>query len=166
MAAALPIVAMAGMQLLSARSSSQQADYAAEQADANAAATRAQTAAREDIMRRQMGLALGEQRAAAAQSGFLSTEGSFAGLLSESKANTELDVLTSRYEGQLRALSFENEAASARAQAKQAKRQGWLNAASTLAQGAQQYGAGLKMTQASGLKMPQGGPSYGAELGS
>ena len=114
-----------------------------------------------------MGLALGEQRAAAAQSGFLSTEGSFAGLLGESKANTELDVLTSRYEGQLRALSFENDAASARAQAKQAKRQGWLNAASTLAQGGLQYGSGLKMPQqGGGLKMPQGGPGYGAELGS
>ncbi len=115
----------------------------------NAQIERQQANAREEQLRRNTALALGEQRASAAQSGFDSSIGSFADLQGESAGNAELDALTTRYEGQLQSLSFENEAAALKRNAKTARRQGYLNAFGTLASAGLNYGGALKMPTSS-----------------
>lgn len=111
------------------RAINQQADAA----NANAANTRAATSANEDTQRRQNALQMGEIRASAVQSGFDASTGSLATLQTKSAAEMELDALTNRYKGELQAISFNNEASSLRFSAKQARRQGYMNAAGTLA---------------------------------
>lgn len=122
-------------------------NYQADVASQNARIARQQANAREEQLRRDTGMALGEQRASAAQSGFDSSVGSFAALQMESAGNAELDALTTRYQGQLQSLSFENEARGHRANAKTAKTQGYLNAFGTLASAGARYGSGLTMPQ-------------------
>lgn len=101
-------------------------------AEANARVTRQQTAVREDLIRRHNRQKLGEQRAAAVQSGFNPNEGSLAELQGESAGALEFDALTARYEGTLQALSFDTQAQSLRRQAKAASVTGYLNAAGSL----------------------------------
>jgi hypothetical protein len=151
MAAALPlIIASTATAAVGAIYSGQQqrkgATMAAEQATVNAQAARQAAGAREETVRRQNAMRLGEQRAGAAQSGFDSSAGSFGELQGQSAGNAELDALSTRYEGELQALNLENEATSYRMRAKTATRQGYLNAAGSLMQGASMaYGAGLRM---------------------
>ncbi len=80
--------------------------------DANASTVDAQNSkamgyaaanANEERIRRANALRLGEQRAAAAQSGFDPSSGSLASLQSESAGQAELDALTERYKGDLNA---------------------------------------------------------------
>lgn len=59
--------------------------------------------ANEERIRRANRLRLGEQRAAAAQSGFDPSSGSLASLQAESAGQAELDALTERYKGDLNA---------------------------------------------------------------
>ena len=129
-------MAAAGLQTISkiaegenqGRALNQQGDLA----QANAASTRAASYANEDTQRRQDALRMGDIRASAAQSGFDASTGSLATLQTKSAAEMELDVLTSRYKGQLQAMSFDNEATSLRHAAKSARRQGYVNAFGTL----------------------------------
>jgi len=140
MMAAAELKAIAGMAQgeSQGRALNQQGDAAA----ANAANTRTATYANEDTQRRQSTMRMGEVRASAAQSGFDASTGSLATLQTKSAGELELDALTSRYKGQLQAMSFDNEAASLRYGAKAARRQGYLNAAGTLtASAGQAFGA-------------------------
>lgn len=59
--------------------------------------------ANEERIRRANALRLGQQRAAAAQSGFDSSTGSLASLQAESAGQAELEALTERYKGDLNA---------------------------------------------------------------
>lgn len=63
----------------------------------------ATSAANEDRIRRANAIALGRQRAAAAQSGFDPSSGSMAKLQSQSAGQAELEALTERYKGDLNA---------------------------------------------------------------
>lgn len=80
-------------------------DSAAGAADAQASKTQGyRTAdANEERIRARSAQALGEQRAAAAQSGFDPNSGSLATLQQQSSGNAELDALTERYKGQINA---------------------------------------------------------------
>ena len=104
----------------------------ADTAKINARLTRQKTDAAEEAQRRRMALARGEQRAAAAESGFDPSSGSLAELQVKSAGEMELDALTARYEGTLKSISFENEAKQLRASASGARTGGYLTAAATL----------------------------------
>jgi len=110
------------------------------QARLNARAAYQQGSAAEDAQRRENALKLGEQRAAAAQSGFSPSSASMLEMQGESAANLELDALTTRYNSIMKAVSFTNEASRHRASEVAARTSGWMsgigNAASTFAGGA------------------------------
>lgn len=104
---------------------------------------RLQANAKEDLIRQQSRQKLGEQRAAAVQSGFDPNTGSLLDLQADSAGALELDALTTRYEGTLQALSFSAQADNLRRQARGAQRSGYLSAAGTLLSSAGQiYGKG------------------------
>lgn len=109
-----------------------QANAAAANAADNARTARLQANAQEEIQRRQNALRMGEIRASAAESGFDPSSGSLLALQTKSAAEMELDALTTRYEGELQSISFQNQAASYRAEGKAARRTGYLNAFGTL----------------------------------
>lgn len=148
MAAALPLIAAGVSAVGSIYAGNQQAaqnTYAARVAEQNQTIARQQTNAREELIRREMAQRLGQQRAAAAQSGFDPSTGSLLSMQGESAGNAELEALTARYEGQLQALSFGNEAAGYRSQAKASRTTGLLNAAGSLMSSAARYGSSLKL---------------------
>lgn len=139
------------------------ANYAADVAKDNALSAAKQGNAAEEQQRRISRMRLGEQRAAAAQSGFDPSSGSFAELQAESAANAELDALTTRYSSTMQSMSLENEARGLRANAKTANMQGYLNAAGTLSGAYAKYGTGSVMPSynyngdASGMKYSRSG---------
>lgn len=116
-----------------------QSTAAANNAAANAHNVRLQTDAREEIQRRRNAQLLGNLRAASAQTGFDPSSGTLAGLQSSSAAQLELDALTERYNGELQAISLDNEAASYRNRAKAQKRTGYLTAAGSVLNAAGNY---------------------------
>ena len=138
------------------------ANYAADVAKDNALSAAKQGNAAEEQQRRISRMRLGEQRAAAAQSGFDPSSGGFAELQAESAANAELDALTTRYSSTMQSMSLENEARGLRANAKTANMQGYLNAAGTLSGAYAKYGTGSVMPSqgagqisgGSGMKVP------------
>jgi hypothetical protein len=109
-----------------------EADAASQVAARNAENARLVANAREEQVRRRSKFALGEQRAAAASSGFDPSSGSMLDLQGDSAGQLELDALNTRYEGTLTALSFENEAAAMKRRARSSRTGGYLNAAGTL----------------------------------
>lgn len=142
MAAAVPAMMMASAAisavgaLSSSRTAASEANANAQIASNNATLARQRGNAAEELTRRRTARALSEQRAAVAQSGFDPSSGSALALQTESAANAELDALTARYEGNLRALSFEQEANNMKARARAARSQGYVSAAGSLLQGA------------------------------
>jgi hypothetical protein len=126
-------------QIQQAQVAKKAADYNAALAEQNAAVQRQQAGAREEAQRREAGQVLGAQRAAFAQSGG-GMGGSAADVMQQSATNAELDALTLRYEGELRARGLEAEAAGERFAGKAALSQGYFNAAPTILSGASQYG--------------------------
>lgn len=101
-----------------------------------------QGSAAEDTQRRQNALKLGEQRAAAAQSGFDSSLGSLASVQAQSAGELELDALTTRYDSLLRSIGFENQVRVKRAGERNARHSGYLGAASALGSGSSSMGIG------------------------
>lgn len=130
MAAAAAVSAVGAV--YSANSQAAAMEGEANQAKMNAKIASQQAGAREDMQRRENALRLGEQRAAFAQSGFDPSSGSALTLQGQSAANAELDALTTRYEGQLQALSFNTQANNLKRQASSTRSSGYLNAAGSL----------------------------------
>lgn len=149
--------------VMSAQASSADSKAQAEQARLNAEAVRQQNAMREDFVRQQSGAALGEQRASAAQSGFDPSSGALLKLQGESAKAAELDALATRYDGELSAVSLENEANLLGWRSKKAKQQGYVSAAGSLLAGASAgYGRGASLNsphQTTGI--PYGTPHVG-----
>ena len=106
----------------------------------NAGIERSQANQREEAKRREARMVLGTQRAALAESGG-GMGGSAADVMRQSSINAELDALTLRYEGDLRARGLEAEAQQERFAGKVAKRASYFNAASSILSGAAAYGA-------------------------
>lgn len=147
------MIAAAAGTALSAISSIQQAGDAARsmntQADmlnASAQNARQVASAREDRVRYENALKLGEQRAAVVQSGADASTGSTLKLQSQSAGNAELDALYQRYEGELRAIDLGNEASMLKARAKSTRRAGYMSAAGTLLSSVGRYGMGSSMS--------------------
>jgi hypothetical protein len=128
--AAMAVKAVGEMQKAGdeARSMNTQADLM----NQGAVNARRVASAREERVRYDSALKLGEQRAAAGQSGFDPNTGSTLRLQKESAGNAELDALTTRYEGELRAIDLGNQASSLKARAKTTRKSGYLGAAGTL----------------------------------
>jgi hypothetical protein len=142
----IPAAIAAATQVMQGQAQGRALNDAAEGLDANAAGVRRASSADEDTLRRQQAQQLGKMRASADQSGFVNT-GSLADIQAKSAAEMELDALTNRYKSELQAVGYENEARTMRANAKAAKRSGYLNAFSTLASagGQQVYGGGPRI---------------------
>lgn len=109
----------------------------ADQLRAGASSARLQGGAREEMIRRNNARRLAEQRATIAQSGF-DPAGS-AKIQGQSAGNAELDALTARYESELQAVGMMNQANALNAQAKSARRSGYLNAFGSLMESAGNY---------------------------
>jgi hypothetical protein len=114
----------------------------------NAQAAGQQAVAREALLRRRVAATQGEARAALGSTGTAAT-GSNLGLLEQAAQEGELDALTIRYEGEMqqRGLMAQAQqelyqAQGAKRQAKDARRAGFMNAATSLLSGAAMYGAG------------------------
>lgn len=126
----------------SAKSQQYADEYNAKVNDNKARAVNQQWSAREDVLRKQRRIALGENRAAIAQSGLTDT-GSVLDMFDQSAIDSEFDILNSRYEGQTQARGF-NEAATldrysakvAKQNASSARTSGFINAGSALLSGA------------------------------
>jgi hypothetical protein len=90
-----------------------------------------QTGQQEEALRRQTGRFLGSQAAAVAQSG-TGMGGSNADVMAQSARDAELDALTLRYEGDLKAKGLLADGRSQRFQGNQAKKAGYWRAAGSL----------------------------------
>lgn len=136
------IVAATAMKAIGAiqagNASKKAADYNATLMDQGAATERQQAAAREEAKRREASMILGKQTAALAQSGG-GLGGSAADVMRQSSINAELDALTLRYEGDLRARGLEANAAQERFSGDQAKYQGRMQAIGSILGGASDY---------------------------
>lgn len=135
--AAFPLIAAASGitavgQLYQGYAQGKQYSAAANNADANADRARLVSSANEDSERRKARLMMGQSRAMAAQSGFDPSSGTLAEIQSRNAGELELDILTNRYSNELQALSFENEAASMRSQAKATRISSGLSAAGAI----------------------------------
>lgn len=109
----------------------QQAEYNASVAEAHAAAARAQAALDESTSRKKSAMLLGTIRArAAANTGEVS--GSALDVLADSAAEAELEALTLRYQGEVRARAMESEAAIERKRGKSAVLEGFVGAGTRL----------------------------------
>ncbi len=124
---------------------SAQANAAANTAAANARNVRLQSNAAEETTRRKNAMQMGMIRAISAESGFDPNSGSLASLQVRNAQEMELDALTGRYNANLQAISFDNQAATLRNQAKAARTSGYLNAFGSLAQGGASYSSALKI---------------------
>jgi len=96
----------------------------------------------EDKLRRSQKLALGQQRAAAFESGVGGGTGSNLEIQVEDSAQAELDALTLRYDGQNertnqlnQGIQFSNAAATSRTNAKTARQAGYMKALGAVASG-------------------------------
>ncbi len=139
------------------------ADYNAGQLEQGAALERQQANEREEAQRRQARQVLGSQRAAFAQSGG-GMGGSAADVMAQSATNAELDALTLRYEGDLKARGMEAQASSERYAGAVAKRNSRMQAVGSILSGAAMYGS-MQAAQAAragtasglGMKPPTSG---------
>lgn len=111
--------------------SKQQAEYNAGVAEQNATAARQQAALDESTSRKKSAMLLGTIRArAAANTGDIG--GSALDVLSDSAAEAELEALTLRYRGEVRARQMESEAAIERRRGQSAVLEGFVGAGTRL----------------------------------
>lgn len=114
------------------------AEYNAQNAEANAQESRQQASEEERRVRVQARKQIGAARANYGASG-VTTEGSALDVLEESAANAELDALTVRHQGEMKARNFEQYANMERFKGREAKVAGYLGAAGSAAQGAGKF---------------------------
>lgn len=100
-----------------------------------------QAGVNEDAQRRRAAMVLGQQRAAAAESGSDLSTGTNADLAAQSATNAELDALNIRYQGKLGQLSGNEQAGLDDMRADDASNAQYLNAASSALSG---YGSYVK----------------------
>lgn len=136
----------------SLRASQNAANYNAQVSEFNAANQRAVANQQEEAQRRQARQVLGAQRAAVSQAG-IGTSGSAADVMQQSATDAELDALSLRYEGDLRARGMLAEADLQRydaqvagMNAKAAQRAGYMNAVGSILGGSGRY-AGYESDQ-------------------
>jgi hypothetical protein len=144
MAAAVPFLQIAGTvisaigALQSASSQRDAANYNAAVASQNATIARQQGEADAAKLRRQQTKQLGDMRAAYAANG-ISLEGSAIDVLGDTAGQFELDIQNARYNAELKAIGYGNEAQLQRSRASSAETAGYLNAAGTIIGGTAGY---------------------------
>ena len=174
MAVALPFI-LVGLTALStvmsmqgakadAKAAAQAADYNAQINERNAAVTRQQTAHDIETQRRQDRRTRGKAVAAYGKSG-ITLEGSPLDVLEDMATEQELGIQTAKYNGELRAMGYEDTAALDRMSGGQALARGDRQASSILvgglARGAgQAYGTGLLGGGSTPSSSNRGGSSY------
>lgn len=119
------------------------AKYNATVLEQQAATTRNQGLAREELQRAQARQHIGTQLASTAQSG-VALDGSAVDNLQTSMLNAEMDALNIRYERDLNATGLLSQANITRFQGKKARTAGYLSAAGSLMNGASGYLNGAK----------------------
>jgi hypothetical protein len=126
----------------------------------NASAAGQQAAAREALVRRRAAAMQGEARAGMASTG-TAISGSNLGLLEQAGQEAELDALTIRYEGEMERRGLMAQAAQEAYQArgagkaaKEARRAGFVGAATNLLAGAATYGVGRMAGSAASSAAP------------
>lgn len=131
-----------------AKSQATAAEFNRDLALQNATTASAQADLREEQMRREARQVQGAQRAAVAESG-TGFVGSNLDILSQDAVTASLDALNARYEGQLQAAGYRNDAITQDYQAKGFKKQAkaakvgaWLSAGSAILNGASSYASG------------------------
>jgi hypothetical protein len=117
--------------LSSAQSQSAAAKYNAKISENNALAAKQQAAADEDRQRRLSVQAIGAQRAAYGASG-VSLEGSPLDILEQSAYNAELDAQTIRWQGEVAAAGYGNQAILDRSKSNSALNTGYAEAGSSI----------------------------------
>lgn len=137
------IIASTAIQALGAiqqgKAAQSAANYNAQVMETNAANERSASNQREEAQRRQARMVLGQQRAAFAQSG-TGLEGSAADVMQQSAADAELDALTMRYEGDMRASGLMAQAGMERYEGRQARKAGNAQALGSILGGVSKYG--------------------------
>lgn len=143
---ALGAIQQGNAQAASYKSQQAAANYNASIMDQNARIERDQANQREEAQRREARQVLGAQRAAFSQAG-VGLGGSAADVMAQSAANAELDALTLRYEGEMKARGLMASAEGERYQgqvagmnASSARTAGYMNAAGSILGGAASYG--------------------------
>lgn len=143
------------------KAQAQAQEYNAKVSQNNAIAANQQAAAREDAQRRERRMRLGEARASIAQSGLTDT-GSVLDMFDQSAIDSELDVLNTRYEGQMQARGFNEQAvldkygaSVSKANAKAAGTAKWINAGSALLGGVSSGYSNYKTSQYQQAQMDQ-----------
>ena len=134
-----------------ARVAQQQADAARQAAAANA-----------ETKRRELDRVLGAQRARYGASGVIGSEGSPLLVMMQSEEEAALDVARVRYGGTAQAYGLEAEARLSRFQGKQARRQGYLQAAGAILTGVS-GAAGIYAKRPTTAPRSYSGPAYGQE---
>lgn len=162
--AAVSAAASANAQRQGAKAQQAAANYNAQILEQNAATERQQANLREETQRRQARQVLGAQAASLAQAGIGLGGGSAADLMEQSATNAELDALSIRYEGDMRARGLLASAEQERYQgrvagynARQASISGGLGVASSVLGAASSYGGG-KSTGATGYGYTDNSP--------
>ena len=142
---AMGAISQGNAQAASYRSQAAADTYNAQVTRDNAARTSHEFSLREDNLRRQQAQFLGRQRAGFAEAG-IGTGGSAADVMEEDTVSSSLDALTLRYEGQTQRTAmlnqanlFDMQAAGANANAKQARKAGYIGALGSVLGGVGRY---------------------------
>lgn len=110
------------------------AEYNAKVAESEGLGVMQQAAFEEAGIRRRTDKFKSGQEASIAASG-VTPEGSAAEVLQETVAESELDILATRYGAKVKKMNLDSQAAMSRTQGKQAKMAGWFGAASSILNG-------------------------------
>jgi hypothetical protein len=158
--AALAAAAVGAASTVSQRNTQENfAEYNAKLESQNATIQREQTVSKEESLRKRVAQIIGAQEAATAQSG-----GGFGGssedLMMQSSLNAEMDILTTRYEGDLRARGFDINAAGERFSGSAAKRAGYAEAAGSILSGVANYGLARGSNTNKTTNLRTDGPRY------
>ena len=120
----------------SGREAKKAADYNAEISKQQADMTRQRAALNEFKKRKEMGIVIGEQQAAYAKAGVVTTTGSPIDVMTDSIANAELDIAIDNYNNEVAARGYESEAERELEAGEAAAEEGMIGAGTTLLKGA------------------------------
>lgn len=146
MAAAVPALLVVGTlisgagAIYSANAQKAEARYSRQIAERNATIVQQQAAVSEAAARRDGRRAIGKIQAGYGASGVVGNEGSPLDVLENSATEAELDALTIRYNGELGAMGYKDDARLATMRGRAAGTEGAFRAGSALLSGATAYG--------------------------
>lgn len=119
-------------QLMAGNAAEAAGEFNADVLRQNARTVRQQGARTEEMIRRKQALFKGQQRAAIAQSGVKLDTGSALDVQEQSEIEMELDVMTQRYETEMRSLGLMTQATMAETQGDEAQRASYFGAAGSI----------------------------------